>query len=181
MKKLFYLLGVAAVLMATGCKKEKDGGKSVSCNLPSTPVPSEMVGNWANGYNSSTQLVDTYNGQYLGNAWQSGKFFHFSEDGKYAEFYYMANSGLSSSTATRVIGTVTFDEAEGTFTFHGCKGHYRGWQNGQLTVDRDATQDEVENYLTQTYYYSFEETGGNLWMQIRFEPGGTPTSFRSVE
>lgn len=180
MKKIFYLLVVLAAI--AGCKKDKDGGSNeVSCNLPSTIVPAEMAGNWANGYNSSTQLVDTYNGQYLGNAWQSGKFFHFSEDGKYAEFYYMANSGLSSSTATRVIGTVTFDEEEGSFIFHGCKGHYKGWQNGRLTVDRDATKEEVENYLTQKYFYSFEETGGNLWMQIRFEPGGTPTSFRSVE
>ena len=118
MKKLFYYLMVVAVLVVTGCKKNKDGNGRVNCSLPSTPVPSEMVGNWANGYNSSTQLVDTYNGQYLGNAWQSGKFFHFSEDGKYAEFYYMANAGLSSSTATRVIGTVTFDEIrDGVFAY----------------------------------------------------------------
>ena len=139
-----------------------------------------MVGNWANGYNSSTQLLDTYNGRYLGNAWQSGKYFHFSPDGKYAEFYYMDNAGLSSSTATRVIGTVSFDEADGSFIFHACKAHYRGWQNGSLTVDRDATEDELQQFLTQKYYYSFEQTGNNLWMQIRFEPGGTPTSFESV-
>lgn len=178
MKNLFYYLLVAVVMTGAGCKKNKDG---VSCNLPSTPVPFEMAGNWANGYNSRTQLLDTYNGQYLGNAWQSGKYFHFSEDGKYAEFFYMANAGFTSSTATKVIGTVTFDEEEGSFTFHACKGHYKGWQNGKLKVDRAATQDELETYLTQKYYYGFEETGGNLWMQIRFEPGGTPTSFRRVE
>lgn len=179
MKKWIYVL-VIAVAMA-GCKKDKDKSSSVACDLPFTDVPVEMIGNWANGYNSSTQIVDTYNGQYLGNAWQSGKYFSFSEDGKYAEFYYMANSGLTSSTATKAIGTVEFDEEDGSFIFHACRAHYRGWQNGTMTVDRDATQEELETYLTRRYYYSFEISGGITWMQIRFDPAGTPTSFRSVQ
>jgi hypothetical protein len=178
MKKLFYSLAFVIAVTAISCKK--DNKRNASCNLPSTSVPSEMVGGWANGYNSFTQIVDTYNGQLLGNAWQSGKYFYFEPDGEYAEFYYMVNSGLSSSSATKAIGTVSFDEAEGSFIFHCCSAHYKGWQNGTLTVDRDATQDEVENLLTQKYYYGFDNTGGNTWMQIRFTPGGTPTSFRSV-
>jgi hypothetical protein len=59
-----------------GCKKDKDG---VSCNLPSTPVPDEIAGQWASGYNSLTQIVDTYSGKYLGNNWQSGKYFSFRQ------------------------------------------------------------------------------------------------------
>lgn len=180
MKNVLMALAMVAAIAGTGCKKDNDENAAASCNLPSTAVPASMVGNWANGYNSSTQLVDTYNGQHLGNAWQSGKYFSFSADGKHAEFYYMANAGLTSSTATKVIGTVTFNQQEGSFVFHACQGHYRGWQNGVMTVDRDATTQELANNLTQKYFYSFETTGGITWMQIRFDPAGTPTSFRAV-
>ncbi len=65
-------------------------------------------------------------------------------------------------------GTVTFNVPEGSFVFHACQGHYRGWQNGVMTVDRDATAAELANNLTQRYFYSFETTGGITWMQIRF-------------
>ena len=180
MKKIFYSLLLVAVT-AMSCKKESNSNGTVSCSLPSTTVPAEMTGNWASGFNSGTNIVDAYNGQYLGNNWQSGKYFHFSADGKYAEFYYLANAGITSSTATKAIGTVTFDEAEGSFIFHCCSAHYRGWQNAVKTVDRDATAQEKEELLTRKYYYSFEESGDNVWMQIRFEPGGNPTSFESVQ
>jgi hypothetical protein len=180
MKKLFYSFAVVLLISATSCKKDSNRNGSVSCDLPSTPVPAEMVGAWASGYNSFTQVVDTYNGQYLGNAWQSGKYFYFENNGEYAELYYMASAGLNASTATKAIGTVTFDEEEGSFIFHCCRAHYKGWQNGALTVDRDATADEAANLLTQKFYYSFETTGGNTWMQIRFDPQGSPSSFRSV-
>ena len=182
MKKVFFVLAIAFSVAGTGCKKDKVGDNSgtTSCNLPSTPVPDEMVGKWASGYNSSTDIVDVYNGQYLGNRWQSGKYFSFSPDGKYAEFYFMANAGLTSSSATKAIGTVTFDEQEGSFVFHACTAHYKGWQNGVLTVDRDATAQEKADLLTRKYYYSFEESGNITWMQIRFDPAGTPTSFEAV-
>lgn len=181
MKKLIYCLAVAMIVSAaSSCNKDSKRNTSTSCDLPSTQVPDEMVGAWASGYNSSTHVVDAYNGQYLGNNWQSGKYFYFENSGEYAEFYYMANSGITSSTATKVIGSVEFDESDGSFIFYACQAHYRGWQNGTLTVDRDATQDELTNLLTQKYYYSFETTGGNTWMQIRFNPQGSPSSFRSV-
>ena len=180
MKKLFYSIAVFAILAITGCEKELETDIPGSSNLPSTPVPTEMVGKWASGYNSSTQLVDVYNGQYLGNAWQSGKYLYFQADGKYAEIYFMANAGLTSSSATKAIGTVTFNEREGYFLFHCYQAHYKGWQSGVRTVDRAATADEVANLFTQKFYYSFETTGGNKWMQIRFDPQGSPTSFRSV-
>ena len=170
---------MAVAVTGTGCSKNNDN-TSVSCSLPATSVPAAMIGSWASGYNSSTQIVDVYNGQYLGNAWQSGKYFHFSQDGKYAEFYYMASAGLSGSTATKAIGTVTFGEQEGSFIFHCCKAHYRGWQNGTKTIDRDATATEASGNLTQKYYYSFETSGGNTWMQIRFDPSGSPSSFKAV-
>lgn len=179
MKKLIYFLSIIAVT-GTACKKD-DKQSGVSCNLPFTSVPASMVGKWASGYNSSTQIVDTYNGQNLGNAWQSGKYFSFSADGKYAEFYYMANAGLTSSSATKAIGTVTFNEQEGSFIFHCCQAHYKGWQGGVKTVDRDATAEEAVNNLTRKYYYSFTTTGTTTWMQIRFAPGDTPTSFSSVQ
>jgi hypothetical protein len=182
MKKVLIVVVMALAIAGTGCKKDKVNGNggTASCNLPSTIVPDEMQGKWASGYGSFTEIVDTYNGQHLGNAWQSGKYFSFSADGKTAEFYYMASAGLTSSTATKATGTVTFDEQEGSFVFHACKAHYKGWQNGALTVDRDATTHETANLLTRKYYYSFEQSGGITWMQIRFAPGDSPSSFEVV-
>lgn len=179
MKKLFYSLAVVVLVSASSCKKDKHDN-DVSCDLPATTVPVEMRGEWASGFASFTEVVDMYNGQHLGNTWQSGKYFYFQNDGAYAELYYTASAGITSRTATKAIGTVTFDEDEGSFIFHCCSGHYKGWQNGNLTVDRDATADEAANLLSRKYYYSFETVGGNTWMQIRFQPGDAPTSFTSV-
>lgn len=50
MKNLFYCLAIAGVLTPAGCNK--NNGKS--CDLPSTPVPAAIVGEWAK--NSITSL-----------------------------------------------------------------------------------------------------------------------------
>lgn len=142
---LFPALALAVLLF--GCEKNNDNPHSLSCDLPSTPVPSFLVGNWASGYSSSTDIVDAYSGQYVGNQFQSGKYFHFDADGKYAEFYYMANAGLTANSATKAIGTVEFLD-DNSFIFHACRAHYKGWQNGVLTIDRDATESEVANPST---------------------------------
>jgi hypothetical protein len=111
MKHLFQssIFVLCLLVAAISCKKDgSDNSGNVSCNLPSTPVPDGLAGNWASGYNSSTEIVDAYSGAYVGNAFQSGKYFHFDADGKYAEFYYMANAGTTASTATKAVGTVEF-------------------------------------------------------------------------
>jgi hypothetical protein len=183
MKKLIFSFLAVMTLTFISCKKDGSGSDSggSSCNLPSTEVPDNMVGVWASGYNSWTDIVDVYDGRYLGNNWQSGKVFRFSKDGKNAEFFYMANSGLYSSSATRAIGTVTFND-DNSFTFHCCKAHYKGWQNGSMVVDRDATDKEVaDNGLTRKYYYSFDTSGPTTWMVIRFDPNDEyGTSFEMV-
>ena len=177
-KSSIFVLLVCSFL---SCKKNASGVNTVSCNLPSTPVPLALVGNWANGYGSSTEIVDAYSGAYVGNAFESGKYFHFDADGKYAEFYYMANAGTVASTATKAIGTVEFSD-DNSFIFHACSAHYKGWENGILTLDRDATEDEVAAPgLTQKYYYSMETSGGITYMVIRFDPSDeTGTSFENV-
>ncbi len=68
--KTFFLLALSfsASIALLSCTKNNDSvNHSVSCDLPSTSVPSELVGNWSNGYNSSTDLVDAYSGLYTGN------------------------------------------------------------------------------------------------------------------
>ena len=168
MTRYFLLVGMMLSLVFFSCKKNSDGMGGVSCDLPSTSVPEELQGNWASGYNSFTDIVDAYNGQVIGNAWQSGKLFHFENNGKNAQFFYMANGGTYSSTATKVIGTVEFLDDQ-SFIFHACKAHYKGWQNGALRVDRDATSEEVTGSLTQKYYYDFVTSGGKTWLQIKFD------------
>src|SRR4051812_21425487 len=183
MKQFFLLSAVALLAIFTSCKKDSGGlGGGVSCDLPSTSAPGDIAGDWANGYNSSTDIVDAYNGEVLGNNWQSGKVFHFPPDGKNAEFYITASAGLSMKTATKAIGTVEFLN-DNSFIFHACKAHYKGWQNGNLTVDRDATASEVSGEgLTQKYYYSFDNSGSTTWMVIKFDPDSEyGTSFEKVQ
>ena len=180
MKTSFFsacILLLATTLSYTSSSAQ--GAKKISCNLPSTNTPAHLVGNWANGYNSSTNLVDVYTGAYVANAFQSGKYFHFDADGKNAEFYYLANAGTYQSSATRAIGTVEFLD-DNSFIFHACKAHYKGWRNGSLFLDRDATETETAG-LTRKYYYSMVTSGGTTYMQITFSPSATTgTSFRKV-
>lgn len=175
MKKFLSLCIVATVLLNIGCKKDKHSQNNENCgNLPHNAAPTELAGNWASGYSSYTDIVDAYNGQVIGNAWQSGKLFKITADGKNAEFYYMAQSQYSKS-ATRATGTINFDEGstteEGSFVFNACWGHFKGW--GATTVDRDATQAELSSQLTRRYYYLVD---GN-WLRI--QPDGPVNEFSS--
>lgn len=176
MKKVFFVSMAFAILISgSGCKKENKPVADNPCNsLPHTAAPSGLAGNWSSGYSSLTLLVDTYNGRYLGNAWQSGKFFKITGDGTAAEFYYMAQSQYSQ-TATKVTGTIAFDAGatpnEGSFTFYACQGHYKGW--GSINVDRDATAAELANNLTLKYYYKTE----GQWLRI--EPNGPVNAYSS--
>jgi hypothetical protein len=175
---LSLLMAVLFLSAATGCE---DPNKDTACGgLPHNAPPAELTGGWANGYASFTQIIDAYNGNVLGNTWQSGKYFRFTPGGQDAEFYFMAQSQYSK-TATRVSGTISFDEGStadnGSFVFHACSAHYRGW--GSVTVDRDATEEELQNNLTRRYYYKME----GQWLRI--EPGSQPgpytSSFEKVE
>ena len=162
------------LLFATACEKEdQDGGEACS-SLPHNAAPAELVGGYASGFSSFSQLVDVYSGKVVGPSWQSGKYFRFSADGKGTEFYYTAQSQYSY-VATKATGTITFDEGSdgnsGSFVFHACSGHYRGW--GSTSVDRDATAEELANNLTHRYYYRME----GKWLRI--DPSGEPNTYSS--
>lgn len=174
MKKILSISIVMATLFfGTGCKKDHDSQANNSCNLPHTAAPAGLTGNWASGFSSYTELVDVYDGHHVGNAWQSGKFFKFTGNGLSAEFYYTAESQFTQA-ATKATGTIEFeagsDEQSGSFTFHPCWAHYKGY--GTTTVDRDATADELNN-LTITYSYLMD----GAWLRI--QPNGPVNDFSS--
>jgi hypothetical protein len=177
MKKISFIsFAFATLLFATSCKKtdmEQDEPSS-SCNKPASATPTGLTGNWASGYSSMTQLVDVYNGSYVGNAWVSGKFFKFTNNGNGAEFYYSAQSQYAQN-ATKATGSTYFDAGstatEGSFTFYPCWAHYKGW--GSVSVDRDATEAELTNNLTAKYYYKVE----GQWLRI--QPNGPVNAFSS--
>ena len=179
MKKLIYFFLAVSTFAASACEKYNDKGGN-NCNLPSSAVPATVTGSWVNGYTSFTQIVDAYSGKFLGTTWKSGRYLHLESNGKNAELYIMGGSQFSEF-ATRVQGSVTFNEANSSFQFHVCSAYYKGWQNGQLKVDRPAT-DAEKTQLTQNlqFYYGFENSGGTNWLQLVFmsDPGGLPTSFR---
>lgn len=179
MKKIF-LFSLFAVLLVGASSCEKEGGLGGSCDLPHNSAPAGLQGGWANGFTNRTQIIDVYNGQWLGNTWSSAKYFNFTSDGKSAEFYYMAQ-GQYFKSATYAKGTIEFDEGStaesGSFTFYACKAHYKGW--GNPSVDRDATDDELHNNLTGKYYYEMQ----GEWLRI--SPNGPvgqyTSSFRRVD
>ncbi|HRH59330.1 MAG TPA: hypothetical protein PL045_02110, partial [Chitinophagaceae bacterium] len=91
-----------------------------------------------------------------------------------AEFYYTAETQYLQA-ATKVTGTIAFDEgstsAEGSFVFYAGWAHYNGW--GTTPVNRDATEDELNNNLTARYYYKLQ----GQWLRI--EPGGPVNDYSS--
>ena len=173
MKKIFFL-SLTALIMFSSCEKDDVLGGNDSCDLPHTAAPAGLRGGWANGFTNFTQIVDAYNGDILGHTWSSAKYFKFTADGRDAEFYYMAQSQYSQS-ATKAVGTIAFDagstEESGSFTFYACKAHYKGW--GSTMVDRDATEEELQNNLTARYYYEMQ----GEWLRI--QPGGPVNDYSS--
>lgn len=175
MKKNIILatLLIVALSGVTSCKKDsvKPGSHF---DLPSTPAPTGLTGNWASGFETMTQLFDVYTGDLMGPAWQSGKVFTITADGKNAEFYYTVETEYTQA-ATKVVGTIAFDEGstptEGSFVFYAGWAHYNGW--GTTTVNRDATTDELSDNLTRRYYYKME----GQWLRI--EPNGPVNEYSS--
>ncbi|RYF85405.1 MAG: hypothetical protein EON98_06680 [Chitinophagaceae bacterium] len=173
MKKLL-LPAFMLLVVLSSCGWTINDQSTLDMTLPKTYSPSKLAGEWVSGYTNFTQVIDAYNGRYLGNTWQSGKYFKITDDGRNSEFYFMAQSQYASS-ATKAVGTIRFDvgstNEEGSFTFLALKAHYNGW--GSVKVDRDATQDELKNNLTGKYYYRME----NGWLRI--EPGAEPGPYAS--
>ena len=152
---------------------------TIDATLPNTSTPAKLVGEWVNGYTSLVQVVDAYDGRYLGSTWQSGKYFKITRNGSNSEFYFMAKNQYSSS-ATKAVGTIRFDvgstNERGAFTFLALKGHYKGW--GPTKVDREATEGDLKTYLTGKYYYRTE--GDWLRIEPGTEPGEYTSSFRKA-
>jgi hypothetical protein len=84
MKKAF-LFTLLSVLLLSSCTK--DGLNGGSCDLPHNAAPAQLKGGWANGFTNHTQIIDVYNGDWIGNTWSSAKYFSFTSNGKGAEFY----------------------------------------------------------------------------------------------
>lgn len=164
---------IVALATSTSCKKDSAQPGS-NYGLPSTPAPAGLTGNWASGFASMSQLIDVYTGKVVGPAWQSGKFFKITADGKNAEFYYTAETQYFQS-ATKAVGTIAFDEGStttgGSFIFYAGWAHYNGW--GTTTVNRDATAEELSNNLTARYYYKTE----GQWLRI--QPGEPVNEYSS--
>ena len=178
--KRFLLPVFIVILTLSSCGWAMNDQTTIDITLPKTYSPSKLVGEWVSGYASLTEVVDAYDGRYLGKSWESGKYFKITDDGRNSEFYFMAKSRYSSS-ATKATGTIRFDVGStfesGSFTFLALKAHYKGW--GSSTVDRDATQEELKNNLTGKYHYRMED--GWLRIEPGAEPGPYASSFKSLK
>lgn len=169
MRKLFFFFCMASILVSgNGCEKEKDGN---SCNLPSSKAPAGSAGGWVHGSASSSIVVDSYNGKYVGTGFKTGQYLKFDANGKNAELVVLVDGGYYSGlqSVTRMNGTIVVNEDEQTLEFKVCNAQYRGWRNGAKTIDRPATEEEIRA-LTENnrFYYTFDASSNyplKLWFQ----------------
>jgi len=177
--KCLFLLAACITAMLSSCGWAINDQSTIDITLPKTYSPSDLVGEWAEGYYNLSQVVDAYNGRSLGNAWQSGGYFKITEDGRNSEYYLMAKNQFAS-TAIRAKGTIRFDVGStgesGSFNFLALSAHYKGW--GSAEVDRAATDSELKNALSGKYYYRLED--GVLRIEAGGEPGSHSGSFRKL-
>jgi hypothetical protein len=182
MRKLFlYSVLIVVLLGHSGCVKSvgMDGLVRSGCKLPHNAAPAELQGGWGHNVSSYNQLSNAYFGDIAACPWPSAMYFSFTDDGTGVEFYQMTNSQAAQS-ALKAIGTIEFDEGataqSGSFTFHACCAHVKSW--GTSVVDRNATDEEVQN-VSGTYYYKMQ----GEWLRI--QSGGPmndqTSSFQEIE
>lgn len=170
MRKLFLILCTAgSLLINSSCDKDKND--QASCDLPSRPAPAGLAGAWVHGSASSTIILDSYNGKYVGTGFKTGQYLKFDADGKNAEQLVLIDGGYYSGlqSATRMYGTIVFNEAESTLEFQVCNAHYKGWRQGVKTIDRPATDEEVKTLTANNkFFFDFDPTANyplRLWYQ----------------
>jgi hypothetical protein len=136
-------------------------------------IPAELVGKWLNGSFSMTEWWSYDGKKYMGNPYTRSVAFNISKDGN-AEFFLVikTNTGYCSTEAfTFLQGTVSFNEAEHSFTLTPSKGNYRGFYScaPKSNFNRPAKHDELR---PTKYYWTMEtDTNGQRCMVIRFQPG----------
>lgn len=178
MRKLFFIICTAGALLGSGCDKDKK-----SCDLPSSPAPAGAAGEWVRGGISTTTVVDAYNGKFVGVGFRTGTYLKFDANGKNAEMVILAQDDVSGlQSATKLEGTVVFDEDEATFEFKVCSAWYKGWRSGSKIVDRAATENEVINLTNNNRYYFVYDPSANfpltLWFQSLPVDNDHANSFR---
>jgi hypothetical protein len=172
---IIVLLGLSSCVKSVGM----DGLVRSGCKLPHNASPAALQGGWGNNVSSYSQLSNAYFGDIAACPWPSATYFSFTADGTGVEFYRMTN-GQDAQRAFKAIGTIEFNDGataqRGSFTFHACRARVKSW--GTSVVDRNATDEEVQNVSGMCYYNMEGE-----WLRI--QPGGPvndqTSSFRKIE
>ena len=140
MKKLFFIVALAATAGLLSCKKS--GTESIVREEgPRTEVPPQLLTDpgkyWTIGTISSVYFQNTSSGAYYNYVRNGGGvvvFFKFKPGGYFENLVYVvANSyGSETETWTSIEGTVEFTEIQGQTVFktHATKGTYRIRKNG---------------------------------------------------
>jgi hypothetical protein len=126
-----------------------------------TPAPAtgktsaDMMGAWSWTTISGVNYRDTVTNALAEPSGMSVKF-TFSPDGRYTKFFYVRQRtySLVTQATTTEEGRVTF--AQGSFTLHPEKGHYKG-NTGSKIVDRPMTEQERK---PSTYYWEWRTDQG---------------------
>jgi hypothetical protein len=130
-------------------------------------VPAGLDGNWVQGTFSLTNFW-AYDGSYAGNASEQSNVFVFKPNGEYEQYFVMVQRMYNCKTEayTYKKGTVTFNEADGSFTVTPSSGNYRGFYScaSGSNFNRSAKPEEL---VPQTFYYKMEQINGKPYMVVR--------------
>jgi hypothetical protein len=141
MKQLLFIVGLAAVLGTTSCKKE--GGIDPT-NTPRTEVPDEIVGAWADGSFDFEFWENYREGYWAGrNAAPTREAMIFTKAGD-AKFYRYEFAYGMYEELIDCTGTVTFN-GDGTFNFYPRQGRKRFYntRHSEDNKDRALTSEEL--------------------------------------
>lgn len=144
-------------------------GEPDSARVVRSTIPSRLAGKWLNGTFSMSNWWSYDGKKYVGNPYTRSVAFNFSEKDE-AEFFMVikTHTGYCSTEAfTYHKGVVKVNEAEQSFTVYPGKGTYRGFYSCAPAgnFERPAKKEELKPV---TYYWSFEESGDQQWLVIRF-------------
>ncbi|MBX3241878.1 MAG: hypothetical protein KIT80_12895 [Chitinophagaceae bacterium] len=175
MKHVLLSLITAGCLFLLSCEKDSDG-KDLITDTPKTETPSFLRGQWLNGNFAMSQWW-TYDGQYVGNPYQSSRAFTFKPNGE-AEFFQVikTHTGACATEAFSYFkGTTAFDVQEKTLTFYPRQGNFRGFyscSSGQ-NFNRDAARNELNTI--KLYYEEVTDSEGQKWMVTSFTKNAPDT------
>jgi hypothetical protein len=173
-RRSFAIVAIAAA--AAACSDKNSTGPD-DPGTPSTPVPSQLAGEWMYGTISPSNFWNDHTGQYSGNAYGIGVYLQFKPEGRYSQWVYIYTQQYSCRTQTWTYteGTVTVSGSQ--ISFYPSKGKYQASDNcvASHNFERPMTASELQAKQGETWGWQIDDSSGQP--KLYTGPGG-PSEFR---